>query len=299
MKKFLFLFLILVLISLSFAQNVINVGNDKEFTSIKDALEFASEGDKILVYEGIYKDNIEIYKSIDLEGVGNVTFMKEDEKKPSIKIKGEFDIKIMNIYFEAESTILKSTFANLSIDNCEFKTASIALSTNGGNIEIQNSIFKGLSNDFKERDTFNGNGIFCMYSDKVRVTNCFFESNGTGIYAYEIVNLFLEKNILKNNLTGIFLIGIDFGDVVENYFEMNTVGIEMASDSVIQMDYNNFSKSVKYDLVLSEYDCTVCENCDTIPFVGQLDAKGNVSDQKLFCPDYEILKTIFSEEGGS
>ncbi len=299
MKKFLFLFLILVLISLSFAQNVINVGNDKEFTSIKDALEFASEGDKILVYEGIYKDNIEIYKSIDLEGVGNVTFMKEDEKKPSIKIKGEFDIKIMNIYFEAESTILKSTFANLSIDNCEFKTASIALSTNGGNIEIQNSIFKGLSNDFKERDTFNGNGIFCMYSDKVRVTNCFFESNGTGIYAYEIVNLFLEKNILKNNLTGIFLIGIDFGDVVENYFEMNTVGIEMASDSVIQMDYNNFSKSVKYDLVLSEYDCTVCENCDTIPFVGQLDAKGNVSDQKLFCPDYEVLKTIFSEEGGS
>ena len=299
MKKFLFLFLILVLISLSFAQNVINVGNDKEFTSIKDALEFASEGDKILVYEGIYKDNIEIYKSIDLEGVGNVTFMKEDEKKPSIKIKGEFDIKIMNIYFEAESTILKSTFANLAIDNCEFKTASIALSTNGGNIEIQNSIFKGLSNDFKERDTFNGNGIFCMYSDKVRVTNCFFESNGTGIYAYEIVNLFLEKNILKNNLTGIFLIGIDFGDVVENYFEMNTVGIEMASDSVIQMDYNNFSKSVKYDLVLSEYDCTVCENCDTIPFVGQLDAKGNVSDQKLFCPDYEVLKTIFSEEGGS
>lgn len=298
MKKFFLLSLIIAVVSLSFGQNVYNIGKDKDFVSIKDAIEVASEGDKILIDGGIYNENVEIYKSLTLEGVGEVFFLKEDEKKPSMRIKGEFDINIKNISFEAESIILKSTFANLSIDNCKFKTTSIALSTNGGDINIQDSVFKGLSNDFKERDTFNGNGIFCMYSDKVNITNCIFESNGTGIYAYEIVDLSLEKNILKNNLTGIFVIGIDYGTVLENSFEMNTVGIEMASDSMIQMDYNNFSKSVKYDLVLSEYDCTVCENCDTIPFVGQLDAKGNTSDQKLFCPDYDVLKTAFSEEGG-
>ena len=58
MKKFFLLSLIIVVVSLSFGQNVYNVGKDKDFVSIKDAIEVASEGDKILIDQGIYNENV-------------------------------------------------------------------------------------------------------------------------------------------------------------------------------------------------------------------------------------------------
>jgi len=293
MKIIIILFAIILLIATGFGQNSRNVGPDKEYTSLAGAIDASSDGDSIFIYEGTYIENIEIYKSLNIKGVGKVLLKKSDEKSPMVRIKGDIYVEIDNVSFVAEGIILKSTDADLTVVGCKFSTTSIGLSVNGGNTNIENSFFEGLSNDIKAQDDFNGNGVFCMYSDNVSINNCTFLNNGTGIYSYEITNLEIHDNSMVKNLTGAFLVGIENGVVKNNRFESNTVGIELAADSTVELNYNSFLKSFRYDVVLSEHDCTVCENCGTDPFIGELDAKNNTSDRKLFCPDCDILRALF------
>jgi hypothetical protein len=299
MKRAILLSFIISLLVVGFGRNIYYVGPDKEYASPAEAVEVSSDGDSIFIYEGAYSENIEIYKSLNINGVGKVLLEKKDEKKPLIRIKGEVEVQIDNVSFEAESIILKSTGAELTITGCEFRTTSIGLSINGGDVNIEKTIFEGLSNDLKADDTFNGNGIFCMYSDNVSIDDCTFIDSGTGIYSYEITNLKIHDSSMVNNLTGAFLVGIENGVIENNRFESNTVGIELAADSTVELNYNSFLKSLRYDVVLSEPDCTICENCGTDPFTGELHAEGNTSDRKLFCPDCDILRALFEEsEGG-
>ncbi len=298
MKRVILLFMIISLLVIGFSRNIYDVGPDKEYTSLTEVIEVSSGGDSIFIYEGTYSENIEIYKSLNINGVGKVLLKKRDEKKPLVRIKGDVEVQIDNVSFEAESIILKSTGAELTVTGCKFRTTSIGLSINGGDANIEKTIFEGLSNDLKADDTFNGNGIFCMYSDNVSINNCAFLNSGTGIYSYEITNLRIHDSSMVNNLMGAFLVGIENGVIENNRFESNTVGIELAADSTVELNYNGFLKSFRYAVALSEQDCTVCENCGTDPFIGELDAKNNTSDRKLFCPDCDILRALFEEGEG-
>lgn len=103
--------------------------------------------------------------------------------------------------------------AELTITDCEFRTTNIGLSISGGDVNIEKTIFEDLSNDLKTDDTFNGNGIFCMYSDNVSIDNCTFIDSGIGIYSYKITNLGIHDNSMINNFEGVFLVEIENGVV--------------------------------------------------------------------------------------
>ena len=52
------------------AQATIYVGGEDGVATISEAIEKASENETIIVYEGVYKENIEVDKSISIRSYG-------------------------------------------------------------------------------------------------------------------------------------------------------------------------------------------------------------------------------------
>ena len=55
---------------ISYSELVVDTMNRGDFLTISEAISAARPGDKILVYPGIYEENLVIDKSLELEGIG-------------------------------------------------------------------------------------------------------------------------------------------------------------------------------------------------------------------------------------
>lgn len=130
------LFLLLLLFSLGINAKTLNVGRDKEFTDLRDALNKCEEGDTIFIYPGTY----------DLESPDGINFIN---LKSGITLKGVDKFQVIlkpkgdNPAYEALIKIIDKK--NISIDgltiispygNVHIKDSS--------NISVTNCIFKGF-----------------------------------------------------------------------------------------------------------------------------------------------------------
>ena len=121
----------------------VNDDGDEQFNTIRDALNFADDYDTIIVYSGFYQENLEISKSITLQGVE-----ENNEGLPIIDgDKNDFVIKI-----NADGV----TISNFIIQNPAYDTANIIIYS--GSNKILNNQIKCL--DKWER----GDGIHIMPS---------------------------------------------------------------------------------------------------------------------------------------
>jgi pectin methylesterase-like acyl-CoA thioesterase len=66
------------------AQATIYVGGEAGLASISEAIEAATENETIIVYEGIYRENVVIDKPLILKAAGNVTVEAADNGSFSI-----------------------------------------------------------------------------------------------------------------------------------------------------------------------------------------------------------------------
>jgi len=146
--------------------NILYVGGSGEgnYTKIQDAIDNASDGDTVFVYNGTYKENLIVNKSINLLG----------EEKNTTIIDGNQDGCTINLNTE-NTTIKNFTIIGGGFDTDEFKNffrAGIRV-TSSNNI-IRNNIFRKN----------------CIGISAVRVTNLTIKDNifiedGVGFTSYE------------------------------------------------------------------------------------------------------------------
>jgi len=146
--------------------NTLYVGGSGEgnYTKIQDAIDNASDGDTVFVYNGTYKENLIVNKSINLLG----------EEKNTTIIDGNQDGCTINLNTE-NTTIKNFTIIGGGFDTDEFKNffrAGIRV-TSSNNI-IRNNIFRKN----------------CIGISAVRVTNLTIKDNifiedGVGFTSYE------------------------------------------------------------------------------------------------------------------
>ncbi|OIP54930.1 hypothetical protein AUK10_00275, partial [Candidatus Gracilibacteria bacterium CG2_30_37_12] len=123
--------------------NTLQVGPDKPFKKIMDALRVAGDGDTIEVDSGVYEDDVAIItRSVTIRGVGGRAHFYA--KSPSFTGKANFIT--MN--------------ANITFDNIEFSGNKTA-DRNGAGIRMEGSIPGGI----------------------ITVKNCYFHNNEVGILA--------------------------------------------------------------------------------------------------------------------
>jgi parallel beta-helix repeat protein len=247
MKKQLIKTLIMLTILLAFTWSInIQAGKSysilvvpDDYPTIFSAVNHAAQGDTILVKQGVYYENIQINKTLTLQGQDSKnTFIigKGGADRPAVLTLAAFGIKVSG--FTIESANGSNPSQNALGINIQGDNATIT-----GNV-LRNNYF----------------GIFCALQSGATITgNLITSSLKDGIRFYSgSQNKISGNNISANAVSGIALGG--YSNVVEgNYLEKNTRGIGLgASNSVV---FNNtIVSNTESGVFLSGSENVICSN---------------------------------------
>lgn len=174
----------------------VDINGELQYSSIQEAINNATTGDTIYIYQGTYYENLKINKSIILTG----------ENKLNTIIMGGTSGDIIQI------TVDNVEISDLTIKNpigTDMKCLKL--------LEVENCI---ISNNMIE----NGNdGIFLSNSNSNTITENTIENNvANGIYAYNCDNNEIYDNIIKDNgVSGIRLINSNNNLLYLNHILIN------------------------------------------------------------------------------
>lgn len=328
MKKLLIFGIVIVLISFNFLPNSIGVSKelsdiiyvdddgDADYTRIQDAIDNASDGDFIFVYNGIYYERVEVDKSLTLIG--------EDMNQTIINKRG-FDVEADNVSISGFTIqndfvgigIISSNFVNVygnKIINQEFKALSLVESSNvhiEGNI-INNSYDWGIRIGYSTNISIIGNtitntgnysSISITNSNNILIGgNTIYNSNrGVGIYIETSFNNIIKDNNVRNNYGNIQLCE-SHDNTIEGNFISDAIydGIVLHhSTTSTNIKNNHISDNNRYGLYI---ESTSGNSVTSNNFIGNernafINVNGNLWDGNYWNRPRLFPKFIFGIEG--
>ena len=205
------------------------------FDVIQDAIDVSVAGDRIIVYEGTYNEQLEIDHKLDLFG---------EDKNLSI-IDGGNNGNVITI---------TSKYVNIShftIRDCRNNIENATIKINAGNAIITDNIITSPSGFY---------GIFIDNCDSnIIYDNTIKNNNGNGIQINQSDLNQITYNRIKDNQNGIFLYNSSFNTIQNNFaIDDNSVnGIflnETSNNNTIS--YNMILKNSKNGIFLNDH----CDN---------------------------------------
>ncbi len=249
--------------------NVIKVGGNQPYKSIKKAIAAAKSGDTILVEKGHYKEgNININKSLYIFGEGRpildgelkyeiLSFRANRIHLKGFKIinSGEDEVKnigAIRLYDSHYSTIENNIF-----DNNYF---GIYIQR-GYRCLIQNNRITSKRATSQERS---GDGIHAWVSDELWIKNNYVEGNKDGIYLEKVTNSYIFRNYSKNNLRyGLHFMFANDNVYVGNTFDNNNAGVAVMYSQNVGMVGNHFINNwgdAAYGILLKDISFSKIKN---------------------------------------
>ncbi len=251
---------------------------DKNFSSIQDAIDNASSGDTVFVYNGTYKENIHINKKINLIGAGinntkiiGIYNESNDENiiikitEDSVNVSG-FTITNDDGYFH---DYFYRTCSGISIDYADNCSIYKNYLTDLGDFGIR--VRKGNDCSIKNNRIDNvlnkiGCNILIDSSNNSRIiNNILTRSTISGIWISRCNNAIINKNyILNSYYCGIILerstyINISYNTLIEN----NHTGLYLRDSDNNIISSNNFIK----------YDTLKIDNFNILYFINKFDCR--------------------------
>jgi parallel beta-helix repeat protein len=198
------------------SNRIIYVDDDgtADYTKIQDAIDNASDGDTVFVYNGTYYENIVIGKSIGLIG---------EDKNSTIINSGGIGSCLMGI---AENIYISGfTFLNSSKDG------------------LAVMFFDGLYTFMDNIISYNKRGIYCSDA-KINVTNNIISNNEWGIAFENLYHCNIIGNIIQNNSDfGIGLFNCYNSVIQDNQISDNNYGIKISSSWSNIVNENNITNN--------------------------------------------------------
>jgi nitrous oxidase accessory protein len=220
------------------------VGKSKLFQSIQKAIDFAENGDTILVDAGLYKEgNIIIQKSIVLKGI-NFPLLDGENKYAGISIKANHaTVDGFKIQHTGRSEI-KDIGAIMIYDSYHVSAINNILDDTNFGIYLQNSKSCIIKNNsitaYGKNEVQSGNGIHCWRSDSLLIIRNKIRGHRDGIYFEFVTNSLVLRNISTKNVRyGIHFMFSHHDTYIGNVFEENESGVAVMYTNNIHM-YNNF-----------------------------------------------------------
>lgn len=245
----------------------VDISGGKDFKSIQDAINNASNGDTIVVSEGVYYEFLHINKSVNLKGFKytiisptNVALNKNsimyiNADNCSIigftLLYGNFETNIIGININSSNNIIKSN-SILKLNHGIYLKNSV-----NGNVLTKNNISNNaISNcsygimvygNAKDNIIFNNdlidnsNGIYLEYFFNNSVLENYVYSNTAyGIYlGSRCDGNIVSRNICNNNRYGIRFKGVSFNEIYLNRLENNEIGLYSCCGSTDNILYKN------------------------------------------------------------
>ena len=232
-----------------------------EFTSVKQAVEAAKDGDRVFVQSGTYRENdIIIRKKIRLIGKGNPVIdagfkngIFTIETTDGVLIKG-FTLRNVEVSFRKDFAAIKVFRSN----NCIVRNNQIENAFFGIQLEKSDStrVLQNRVLGQAEKEASSGNAIHLWYSNNAIIEGNHLQGHRDGIY-FE----FVSHSTIRNNVsTGNLRYGLHFMFSDENLYQGNTfskngAGVAVMYSKGIEMTENIFSDNwgpAAYGLLLKD-----------------------------------------------
>lgn len=258
-KSFFLSFLILLSFFYSLSTQL-EVGANKEFKNISDALASSNPGDTIYVFEGLYKEGtILINKRLSFIGI-NYPVIDGENKYETIQITADsviisgFVIKNIGIsYIEDRSAIRLIKSKNSIIKENRLENAFFGIYLEKcKNIIVENNTITGNA----KNEMSSGNAIHLWYCKNITIKSNNIQGHRDGIYLEFVDNSNVEYNYVTNNIRyGLHFMFSNNNIYLNNQFISNGAGVAVMFSKNILMANNTFANnwgSSSYGLLLKD-----------------------------------------------
>jgi len=249
-----------ILICASASGGVLEVGQNKAYGTVKEAISDASPGDTLYLFQGTYREGtLVIDKPLVIIGKGQPVLDGENKygilrvESDSVVIR-ELTLKDVGIsYVEdlAAIRIIKSKHCTIESNNLINAFFGIYLERST-DCTIRNNHILGYS----EHEMNSGNAIHLWYSSRNLIEGNHTEGHRDGIYLEFVDNSTVQNNMVKDNLRyGLHFMFSDNDSYLNNTFVSNGAGVAVMFSKGIRMEDNEFLDnwgSSSYGLLLKD-----------------------------------------------
>lgn len=169
------------------------------YEKIQDAIDNASSGDTVRVWDGIYFENIVIDKKITLKGNGTKYSIINGGNLSEVILIISDNVNVSGFTI-TNSGIHDSGIALNRVENCTIENNNISRN-NGIGLYVYNSNYTKVRNNIAYSNRWEGISVWYGRNNSIMKNTCKFH-NYCGIHIYCSSNNIIENNSLSNNNIG-------------------------------------------------------------------------------------------------
>lgn len=264
-KIFLF---IISLYSIAALSKDIPVGENDNIKSIKNAVESAADGDRIVIKQGIYREkNIIINKTLHITGENNPVV--DGENSDEIFTIQKSNCSVRNLTIRNTDISFLKDIAGIKVENCKNVTIenntlentffAIYLSGSDSCMVLNNKITGTATSE-----SFSGNGIHLWKCSNILIDGNEITGQRDGIYFEFVTYSSIKNNSSHNNLRyGLHFMFSEGNGYYYNNFRENGAGVAVMYTKNVQMIGNVFEDNWgpnAYGLLLKDIDKSIIKN---------------------------------------
>jgi nitrous oxidase accessory protein len=254
------LLIAVILINMQVWGRTLDVGRGQTYTSIKQAISDAQNGDTVLIKKGTYYvNNIIVTKSLTIIGEG-VPVLHGADKYEIFTISGRH-IKVKGIHFTNSGYSSMNDYAAIKIVDAEHITIEGNRITNAYfGIHIANSSYFTIRsnhlNGLTKTEQTTGNGIHLWKCNNALIENNEVYGHRDGIYFEFVTHSLIRKNLSERNIRyGLHFMFSNDDRYESNTFKNNGAGVAVMYSKKVAMVLNRFENNwgaASYGLLLKE-----------------------------------------------
>lgn len=258
--RYLALYIILLFISVAVRGADINVGNGKEYSDIRKAVEVSKNGDHLFIHPGIYNVNeLIINKSITITGI-DYPVLDANNKGSGVIIQAAdvivegLLIRNIPVSFMVDNSGIKvEKTKNVTIRNNRLEDCFFAIYvSNSDSCNVINNTVTGHS----QSESFSGNGIHLWKCIEAVIEGNTVSGHRDGIYFEFVSNSKILNNLSEKNLRyGLHFMFSEGNSYIKNTFRENGAGVAVMYTKKVLMEGNTFENNwgtSSYGLLLKD-----------------------------------------------
>lgn len=239
---------------------------------IKDGLLYATDGDMVYVFNGLYPETVHINKSVYLRGQQQELTIIDGEQNGSVITVTANNVIIRRLTirnsggYQGDAGI-NITASSTTVTDCTlyrtragifiYKTNKTTISSSRFHTNGFGIFFASSDSGAIDHCTFyhNGAGLYLFNTSCVTITDSYADTNGIGFLCESSSHIHLSRTAARDNDDnegGMFFVGCTYVEVINCYLVHNGVGMNLVNSSACYIERCNISLNTHFGCKLKK-----------------------------------------------